>query len=608
MSDVRLSRYCILVLLAFLAFPACARQVSSGEQNPDDPLAVPNDPLPTLCSRTDDCTLGTTCQGGVCVTNTTPPPDPTPTTCRNRSDCTLGMHCLQNTGRCVDCLVDQDCSEGVCKSDYTCGSRDTPPPPPPTGCTTAQCATTGKVCETLSGQCVECLSNDQCTGGKTCIQYQCIATSIETIACSASNNPCTAAGKICDFNRGVCTTCSVSGDCGPGKTCSFGVCTNSAGCSSQNDCGGQACYQGTCTSCTRDLQCQSGNRPLCDSNTGLCIDAQCTSATHCSAGAGCLAGRCGACSQNSHCRTGQRCDVATAQCIDSPTGTSTLGQTCINDATCGTGLFCNTTATPSYCTQTCIGNSAALTHGCPSGFACIGGTGDLDGTRLCIPAAKLPSTTPGQPFTTAPGDACPTSNTCQTGICFDSTRLCAKGCTATSDCGIADVCWTTWTDAGNATGMQICVASDVSLYADVGAACGSGLECNTGICAGQCSTTQNACNQKSECGASETCIGKCLEPCRTNAQCTGNTRCLPWPTTIQGEAMTHFLGACIVEATLGSAALGATCTQHEECNSDWCIGNVCTHTCAVNGDCTDRPGTSCKPTTFQSHHSMGICQ
>jgi len=130
------------------------------------------------CTRDSDCELGRICAGGECVEG-----------CASSRDCPGGLNCnpdLGAHGRCVACVVDEDCDgqsciNGVCVSACTVDS-DCPPLRP--------------LCDTRqpSGICVACLSVDDCPLLTLCLDGAC-----EEGCQSVRDCP---AGWFCDPGRG----------------------------------------------------------------------------------------------------------------------------------------------------------------------------------------------------------------------------------------------------------------------------------------------------------------------------------------------------------------------------------------------------------------------
>ena len=112
----------------------------------------------------------------------------------------------------VECPSDHVCSEGACVEQV---------------CTTSAECGTGTYCETGSGQCVECLRNNQCVLG----------------------------AEFCDISSWTCESLLVYGE----------------SCAEDTQCDSRICENDICIDCTQDTDCESGF--ICDKGVGACIDA-----------------------------------------------------------------------------------------------------------------------------------------------------------------------------------------------------------------------------------------------------------------------------------------------------------------------------------------------
>ena len=141
------------------------------------------------------------------------------------------------------------------------------------------------VCE-VSGECVECTTNTQCTGAtpacdaasKRCVPCQGTVGCTAPYVCSPSAAlcvlPCTGMGgnecpgfiDMCRSN--VCSACNDDEDCASGMLCDKRL--------------------GRCVGCLSDMNC-AGATPKCHQTTGLC--EACIHSTDCASG-GCFRGTC----------------------------------------------------------------------------------------------------------------------------------------------------------------------------------------------------------------------------------------------------------------------------------------------------------------------------
>jgi Cys-rich repeat protein len=109
--------------------------------------------------------------------------DATPQTgCSSDTDCaSAGMHCDTTSGQCVQCVADGDCGRGLvceslqcvasCANGAACPAATPVCRQPGQVCvpcgTNSDCvpATTGPICLTSTGQCVECVADADCQDG-----------------------------------------------------------------------------------------------------------------------------------------------------------------------------------------------------------------------------------------------------------------------------------------------------------------------------------------------------------------------------------------------------------------------------------------------------------
>lgn len=108
------------------------------------------------------------------------------------------------------------------------------------------------------------------------------------------------AGNICGDGRLDPGESCDDGNTRPGDGCDDSCYQENAGCSSDAQCPGGVCVNGSCTPCRSNAQCQSGS----------CVDnvcqIGCASNDQCEGGV-CIDGSCTPCADNSECRAGQRC-------------------------------------------------------------------------------------------------------------------------------------------------------------------------------------------------------------------------------------------------------------------------------------------------------------
>lgn len=252
------------------------------------------------CQDDNDCTLSpyTKCAftyAGVKLKNCRKP-------CTTDDDCvdTLGLpKCKKDTGRCVACREDQDCSgttpfcyapSGICVE-----CRDN------THC--AQNTNFKFTCDYGEG-CVECLTNEDCgpaSLGKTCDNKMCMCF-------GASDCSTNGLGNKCDNNFALCR-CYDNQDCSPDKKC--------IGSLKVGDTPIDVCR----TPCQDDAECRSKNEVTvaCDQSTGKCLE--CINNNHCQGrlfGTKCQSGNECGCESDQDCNgvytVGSKCDMTQAIC------------------------------------------------------------------------------------------------------------------------------------------------------------------------------------------------------------------------------------------------------------------------------------------------------
>ncbi len=276
------------------------------------------------CNATT-CKPGDVCRDGQCVSPPAADGGLPVGTCNADLDC-AGIqgrtHCDIAHQTCVACNADVDCPDAqrqVCDTTtHTC----TPRPP----ChADADCGALPGTpyCETVTGECVVCTQDSQCTG----TQQVCDGTDhvCRFSPCHADAD-CTAwpATPHCETISGYCQMCVVDADCGTQGLCQGGSCVPKGQCQQDSDCpAGQVC------------------NPL-DVPTD-CV--QCITSADCTLGGTCSSGFCVAspsCGGDADCGPLKHCDAQSATCVD-----------CVSDAQCAPGQTCGggVCHDPSTCTD-----------------------------------------------------------------------------------------------------------------------------------------------------------------------------------------------------------------------------------------------------------------
>lgn len=163
-----------------------------------------------------------------------------------------------------------------------------PSPVRPDSCVAdPDCASVGGVCAVEKGICVECTSDDQCSG-----QRQCDERSNRCVGCVSADD---CRGRTCDALTQECAiACSSNDDC---LVPAFSICSEARHvcvmCETDSDCSGFSlfspfplqCRMGTCRECVIDEDCPT-ERPFCSSLIGIC--EECRTAAQCPLGSACV--------------------------------------------------------------------------------------------------------------------------------------------------------------------------------------------------------------------------------------------------------------------------------------------------------------------------------
>lgn len=412
----------------------------------------------------------------------------------------------------------------------------TPPP-----CTTdANCAT-GELCDTASGDCVECLVDADCDPGSVCSE--------------AGGN--------------VCVDCITDAQCADTNDCTADTCA-SAACVHTNVADGTACADETpANTCTRDT-CTGGactHTPTAAAGTacGSATDDDCTNADTCDA-----AGVC----QANNAADGTTCADDGNDCTDEACAAGVCASTDVADDTaCDDDDICTD---PDTCTAGACGGTAVVDC-CESDADCTAPDICNTTTNLCEPPVPACVADLG----CDDDDDC-TTDTCTEGECVyaDNTAPCNDG----NACTTGDVC-----AAGACAGTPV--------------VCPSGQVCNsaTGNCADIPCTTDANCNDNAACTA-DSCnqvTGLCefeeLDVrCNDNQYCNGDEGegscdpndpdaeavsgcvrpgdpCVDGPDGF-GKVCNESTDTCI------DCTTNAQCNDGHTCTSDTCAAGTCNHT------------------------------
>lgn len=328
------------------------------------------------CQNNSECSGGKTCQNYFCKgTTPTTPTQQIGEICDVKRDCVAGLTCVQ---------VQQGSSTGICLQ--TCPNNTCP---------------NGEKCYPLNNQkkACACQNNQDCSGGKTCVNYR----------CSSGTNPGGEEGKPC--NQGLCKAgLKCVQDPGTSKSLCVRPCSSNTDCLNNFVCNGQfkICVPPPKTgtrergqacdpqnTCKQGLQCtvlQSG------AQTGLCFpicQGSCPDGEKCVPLSGGV--KVCVCQQNSECPTGKQCK--NYRCI--------AAAGCTQDSECGADRQC----TNGVCTN-------KPKSGCTSNAECSLGTVCEQGQCKAI-----------QPPKTQCNPACGSGFKCAQGSCIYQ-----SGCKDDSNC------------------------------------------------------------------------------------------------------------------------------------------------------------------------------
>jgi hypothetical protein len=184
------------------------------------------------------------------------PPKACKFACKDLKDCPQGaVDCVN--GRCLQCKTAQDCPRQapMCNAEGRCHQCNST-----ADCQRMQIPTT---CDTQSGMCRQCESDQHCTFGPQKVQT----------------------GK-CDTKLGVCARCSGDSDCQvrnqqgqlwDAVRCVSDLCLE---CRNSSDCAGKkltVCVEGWCSGCGQDSECCPDGKPNCGFT---CQQGRCACSTH----------------------------------------------------------------------------------------------------------------------------------------------------------------------------------------------------------------------------------------------------------------------------------------------------------------------------------------
>ncbi len=485
----------------------------------------------------------------------------------------------------------------------------------------------GAVCDTASGQCVQCLASaDTCPAGQYC------TAGSNTCAPGCRNDEGCAAGagdagagvsRRCDVTTRACVACVTDDHCPAGNLCVGNLCV--VGCNASRACpSGQTCCSGGCV----DTQSNTSACGVCDNRcaaanavpaclNGMCAVGTCTAPfADCNgaAGDGCEVNtqsdvaHCGSCATPCAARANSTARCAAASCVyecaagyadcdgDATNGCETDTRTAL--AHCGRcGMACSLANAAAACVA-----SACTVASCTTGF------GDCDGnapngceTDLRSSAAHCGAC--GTACATRPNavPAC-TSSGC-TNVCVAGYGECNgaadDGCetnlaTSAAHCGACGrSCVTSNVATATCAGSTCTIGTCATGYADCDAMAANGCEVDTRGTVAHCGGCGMACslaNATAGCAAGACTVASCAAGF---ADCDGMA-----------------VNGCEVDTrtTVTSCGMcGRTCSVAN--GTAGCAAGTCTVAMCAAGyaDCDLNPANGCEVDTQTSVASCGRC-
>jgi hypothetical protein len=594
----------------------------------------PAKPGTPACNDALACTVGETCQAGVCTGGTA-----TDCSASGTDDCHAGQ-CSEPGGCFSQPLIGNTCNDG-------------------NACTVGTTCSAGSVCN--GGSALSCDDSDPCTTDSCNPGSGCVHGSApDGTACAVDGNPCTRDTCL----GGLCHAPSLAGTvCGPAASCSgtvpSAVATPAGACNGSTTtcvqvpiaCGSQPCSGAACLgSCTADGQC-SGTQ-YCDLGDGqcktklgtggscvrtamcnalTCVDSVCCTsacaggATDCMTCNGTSPGTCTSLALNAACNDGlfcngtDRCNAAGACNVNTGNpcpgadGDGNCAETCDetvdsctspdpNGSPCNDGAFCNVgeTCQAGVCTGGGARDCSVFTNQCNVGACNEGGA-----TCQANPVTGTSCNADSSLCTNA--DQC-LSGVCQAGAplaCGDGNSCTTDSCVAATGCahvnlGNGIAC----TADSNPCTVDTCQGGLCNTAAVNGTVCGAPASCSglipnaAGIPAASCQGGNCTSQAPVPCGATVPCNGPaCQGGCSTDVQCAVGFFCnIPLSQCQPNKAPG---GSC----TRDAMCLGGTTCVDTVCCTTACGGGVATDCVTCNGAgtagaCTNQTGTPCNDTLF----------
>jgi hypothetical protein len=497
---------------------------------------------------------------------------------RPDSPCDTPFVCDLDTGVCVECLEDSQCSGAAPVGD----------------------AGAANVCDRIRHECVQCLSSDNCLAtGDTPVckvdmsdstRNECVQCQTErdcggsTPACDVNTNECTTRcttqaecggdKRFCKVADQICVECLAPGDCTTATNSQCNVATSECvECVDDSPCAvnGEVCdtTRNICVQCRNEEQCATS--PVgtqCDTQSNLCV--QCLNDQQCSgvANSRCNVAQhvCVGCTADTQCENGLLCNQAL--------GGGTCVQ-CLNSGDCTTGLQLTCETSSGRCveclnTSQCLGEETAHCQTEPSAdpmkpqFSCVGCIDNVDCGGKDIPGLCR--------------EADGLCVNCETNAeCFPNASL--SRCDSNGNCGICSVDTDCALFTAPAPGRLACKVGEGCVE------CVTEDHCAANTAAPHCKVIDTGAS------AGDAAVNTCVQ-CRSNTDCTtpgasvcSNNACVPCTDGVDAGCSHIDSNGATAGGALGVCDAG-TCVQCTGARRTACGANVCNSSTKV---CTTFP-------------------
>jgi Cys-rich repeat protein len=535
----------------------CGNGTRTGGEGCDDGNLTDGDGCSSSCliELGFPCTTSPACESGFC--------DPAGNICACDADgdCPTGDVCntLPNPNQCVECISNAQCTDP-----------------------------TAPACDPLTNVCVECVLDDECPGdlvcdGTTNTCVQCVDDGdCPGGACNTSSNTCTGCvddgdcptGSVCETTLQLCVECLDDGDCNVDpafpacKTNANPVLNDCVECVVNGDCVGDpdglVCESNTnsCVECLNDTHCVGDPQgPVCDTSVKTCVpclaNGDCAAPTPaCKTDATNSSNNlCVECTDSGDCGMGFVCNVATNECVQ-----------CTNDGQCL--ALDPTEPTCNLASSTCV---VCLDDGdCSVNFPttpnCKVDAGNAD-DNACVECIDDGDCTGGELCNTTNGTCveCLDDTAC-TGdeICNLSTNTCEPPCTNDDDCENGLVCDTATNTCVGCVDDADCESGVCDEDAQVCVECLVNADCPTAepVCKQGDTNADNECVEcvaDSDCGSNEcnTTTNTCEEPPATGCDADDDCQIGQVCDTISRDC----IPGCRVDGTGNGCPEGQLCVE-----------------------------------------------